>query len=187
LSATGNTTNIRGYIAATSNANGTGVVFNINFYGFPDMSLGPFVYHIHAFPVPASGNCTETLGHIDPYIRGEIPPCDNTQPETCQVGDLAGKHGNITVNPFQVSYLDLYASNKMGIGAFLGNVSVNIHSSNTTRLTCANFAQTSGSSSNVTNGTAPTSPTPSPFKGDAAMGQIVSFAALAAGVVAFFL
>ena len=37
-----NTTGIRGYIAGTSNANGTGVYFNINFYGFPSETLGPF-------------------------------------------------------------------------------------------------------------------------------------------------
>lgn len=37
-----NTTGIRGYVAGTSNANGTGVNFNINLYGFPDQSLGPF-------------------------------------------------------------------------------------------------------------------------------------------------
>lgn len=38
-----NTTGVRGYIAGTSNANGTGVVFNINFYGFPDFeTFGPF-------------------------------------------------------------------------------------------------------------------------------------------------
>ena len=58
------------------------------------------VYHIHDQPVPADGNCTATAAHLDPYIRGEIPPCDNTQPETCQVGDLTGKHGNVTVSPF---------------------------------------------------------------------------------------
>ena len=60
----------------------------------------PTVYHIHDQPVPADGNCTATLGHLDPFIRGEIPPCDPTQPETCQVGDLSGKHGNITVSVF---------------------------------------------------------------------------------------
>lgn len=38
-----NTTGVRGYIAGTSNANGTGVVFNINFYGFADFDThGPF-------------------------------------------------------------------------------------------------------------------------------------------------
>lgn len=38
-----NTTGVRGYIAGTSNTNGTGVVFNINFYGFANFDiLGPF-------------------------------------------------------------------------------------------------------------------------------------------------
>ena len=38
-----NTTNIRGQITGTSNSNGTGVHFNINFYGFPDEDTnGPF-------------------------------------------------------------------------------------------------------------------------------------------------
>ncbi len=46
--------------------------------------------------MPANGNCSATLAHQDPYIRGEIPPCNATAPETCQVGDLSGKHGNIT-------------------------------------------------------------------------------------------
>jgi hypothetical protein len=54
------------------------------------------VYHIHAYAVPADGNCSGTLGHLDPFVRGESPPCDPTQPQTCQVGDLSGKHGNIT-------------------------------------------------------------------------------------------
>ena len=35
-------TNIRGQITGTSNANGTGVQWNLNLYGFPDASLGPF-------------------------------------------------------------------------------------------------------------------------------------------------
>ena len=114
------TGSIHGYVAATANANGTGVFFNVYLTGLPSESLGPFrkflsqgldlrprltnntcvVYHIHDQPVPANGNCTATAAHLDPYIRGEIPPCDNTQPETCQVGDLTGKHGNVTVSPF---------------------------------------------------------------------------------------
>ena len=36
------TSGVRGYVAGTSNANGTGVQFNINIYGLPDQSLGPF-------------------------------------------------------------------------------------------------------------------------------------------------
>ena len=109
------TTNIRGSISASSNVDGNGVTFNVNFFGFPSESLGPFrtnppdsgsdnecslmlilVYHIHDQPVPSSGNCTATLAHLDPYIRGEAPPCDPNDPASCQVGDLSGKHGNIT-------------------------------------------------------------------------------------------
>ncbi len=94
-----NTTGIRGYVTGTSNGNGTGVQFNVNLFGFPDeKENGPFIYHIHALPVPSDGNCTGTLAHLDPFVRGETPPCDPTQPQTCQVGDLSGKHGNITTS-----------------------------------------------------------------------------------------
>ena len=58
------------------------------------------VYHIHVAPVPSNGNCSATGAHLDPYMRGAIPPCEVGKPETCQVGDLAGKHGNITSDPF---------------------------------------------------------------------------------------
>jgi hypothetical protein len=37
-----NTTSIRGQITGTSNSDGTGVNWNINFYGFPGPALGPF-------------------------------------------------------------------------------------------------------------------------------------------------
>jgi hypothetical protein len=38
-----NTTSLRGYVTGTSNANGTGVQFNINLYGFPSLQeFGPF-------------------------------------------------------------------------------------------------------------------------------------------------
>ncbi len=59
-------------------------------------------------PVPADGNCVATGPHVDPYVRGEVPPCDNTQPETCQVGDLAGKHGNITSSTFSAKYVPCF-------------------------------------------------------------------------------
>jgi hypothetical protein len=117
------------------------------------------VYHIHVDPVPASGNCTATLGHLDPYERGESPVCEASQPETCQVGDLSGKHG--TMDPaagssFQVVYLDLYLSTEPGVNSFFGNRSIVIHSHNLTRLACANFELAAGS------------PTPSPVSGGSA-------------------
>jgi len=50
-------------------------------------------YHVHARAVPADGNCTETGGHLDSYLRGDTPPCDSTAPQTCEIGDLSGKFG----------------------------------------------------------------------------------------------
>ncbi|KAL8805305.1 MAG: hypothetical protein Q9182_002073 [Xanthomendoza sp. 2 TL-2023] len=187
------TSNIRGFIAGTSNANGTGVNFALQISGLPDASLGPFLYHIHDQPVPSNGNCTATLAHQDPYIRGEVPPCDPVHPETCQTGDLAGKHGNITSNPFSTAFLDLYLSTYQGPASFFGNRSIVIHTSNTTRLTCANFTLTSGNSSRPSNGTSGgngtvtgSNPVPSPFTGGAAV-TFVSAGAFVAGLAAFLL
>ncbi|POS87611.1 hypothetical protein EPUL_003061 [Erysiphe pulchra] len=123
---------------ATGSPDGIGVIFKVNFTGLP-FGQGPFAYHVHVDPVPSDGNCTGTLGHLDPYIRGEDVACQKSLPQTCQVGDLAGKHGKITEDPFTASYVDDFASTVMGIGAFLGNRSIVIHNVNRTRLTCANF------------------------------------------------
>lgn len=97
------------------------------------------VYHLHVAPVPADGNCTQTLAHLDPTERGEATPCDAAHPETCQTGDLSGKHGNLTSDPFVKTYTDLFSATKPGVGAFFGNRSVVVHFGNKTRITCANF------------------------------------------------
>ncbi|KAL8973239.1 MAG: hypothetical protein Q9183_000092 [Haloplaca sp. 2 TL-2023] len=171
------TSSITGFIAGTANANGTGV---------------QFMYHIHDQPVPANGNCTATLAHLDSYIRGEQPPCDSTHPETCQDGDLSGKHGKITSDPFNTAYLDLYLSTQQGPSSFFGNRSIVIHTSNTTRLSCANFTLTSGADtgSNATipggNGTVAGGSPPAPFTGGAA-AAFVSAGAVLAGVAALML
>lgn len=117
------------------------------------------MYHIHEKPVPSDGNCTGTGAHLDPYKRGEVPPCDPTQKETCQTGDNSGKFGTfdgpdasqsyvfspITSNPLFLvtdvsnSYLDLYSSTNPEDPSFFGNLSIVIHFANKTRITCANF------------------------------------------------
>lgn len=118
------------------------------------------VYHLHDQPVPADGNCSGTLAHLDPYERGEATPCDVTRPETCQVGDLGGKHGNINSEPFNATYTDDYASTLSGIGAFFANRSIVIHFNNVTRITCANFTavyeDTTGCSSSSSSSPSPT-------------------------------
>ncbi|KAH6898636.1 superoxide dismutase [Thelonectria olida] len=136
--------NVKGYISAVANKDGDGVDFSVILSNLPKEG-GPFIYHVHVDPVPEDGNCTKTLAHLDPFERGEATPCDSTQPESCQVGDLSGKHGSIQTDPFEAHYLDLYASTKEGIGAFFGNRSIVIHYANKTRLTCANFVMTGGS------------------------------------------
>lgn len=52
-------------------------------------------YHLHDQPVPPDGNCSSTLAHLDLYQRGQATACDMAAPETCEVGDLSGKHGKI--------------------------------------------------------------------------------------------
>ncbi|KIW67247.1 hypothetical protein PV04_06512 [Phialophora macrospora] len=149
---------VQGQITGVSNDNGTGVSFSVNFFSFPDVALGPFNYHIHQYPIPSSGNCTAAGGHLSPFGRADTPPCDPINPQTCQPGDLSGKHGNISqlasasapdgaekytraINSFQAMYLDLYLSTDTNNVAFFGNRSVVVHAANGTRLNCANFTQ----------------------------------------------
>jgi hypothetical protein len=55
--------NITGSVTGMTMSDGKGIMFMINMTGFPSESdYGPFVYHVHAMPVPADGNCTATLG-----------------------------------------------------------------------------------------------------------------------------
>jgi hypothetical protein len=105
-----------------------------------DPTLTLTVYHIHDQPVPENGNCTATNAHLDPYNRGEDPPCNQSDPASCQVGDLSGKHGKIPVLPgFSANYTDSYFSLTPGAPAFFGNRSVVLHYANKTRIACANF------------------------------------------------
>jgi hypothetical protein len=96
---------LRGAISAVSAPNGAGVKFSVSFSGLPATG-GPFMYHIHEKAVPSNGNCTATGAHQDPYKRGEVPICDASKPETCQVGDLSGKHGNFTAQEFSAEYVE---------------------------------------------------------------------------------
>ena len=68
---------IQGYVEGTSNDNGTGVMFNVNFYQFPDASLGPFrkqplrtSYQAVSLPqtLPLTFHCTSL-----PYSRQPRP------------------------------------------------------------------------------------------------------------------
>lgn len=72
-------------------------------------------------------------------MRGEDPVCDPKLPQTCQVGDLSGKYGKITSDPFEIKYHDDFGSMNVGNGASIPDRSIVIHFANKTRITCANF------------------------------------------------
>jgi uncharacterized membrane protein YgcG len=149
-------------------SDGSAVTFAVNINGAP-FSGGPFrktsralnnrplltiiVYHIHDQPVPSNGNCTATNAHLDPYNRGEDPPCNQSDPGSCQVGDLSGKHGKIPALPgFSANYTDSYFSLTPGAPAFFGNRSVVLHYANKTRIACANFKIVESNSTTNGNG-----------------------------------
>lgn len=142
---------ISGSVTGSSTQGSSGVSWTINFSNLPDFGqYGPFIYHIHDMPVPSDGNCTETLGHFDYTNFGEYYTCDTSNPQNCQIGDLAGKHGMIMSGPtFSAQYVDNYLSTDPSSPYFFGQKSIVIHSSNTTRLTCANFMMGSGSGSSA--------------------------------------
>ena len=188
---------VTGSITISSTSGGSGVNVAVNFTGFPaEAEYGPFVYHIHALAVPANGNCSATLGHLDPTDRGEYYPCNVAAPATCQVGDLSGKHGNITATSFVAQYADLFLSTDPSSPAFFGDKSVVIHTSNATRITCANFQMVSSSgaaanstgTSNSTSPSATQSVTPyTPGVNAATQASAFGFAGVLAAVAAFFL
>ncbi|KAG9087441.1 hypothetical protein FRC07_012821 [Ceratobasidium sp. 392] len=108
-----------------------------------DPSLGPsYAYHIHTNPVPADGNCTKTLAHHDPLSVTEGFVCNPAFPQYCQTSDLAGKHGKLngttTGEIATFGYSDPYLRFYPATHSLLGR-SIVIHSSNKTRLACANI------------------------------------------------
>lgn len=108
------------------------------------------MYHVHVNPVPPDGNCTSAGSHLDPYNRGEVPPCDASRPATCQVGDLSGKHGAIVATPgepYVVKYTDFYLSTNPDSNAFIGNRALVVHTRDGARLNCGNFRRVESSDS----------------------------------------
>ncbi|KAK2592863.1 Cell surface superoxide dismutase [Cu-Zn] 4 [Conoideocrella luteorostrata] len=131
--------NIRGFISASAPPDGVGVRFTVRFENLPKTG-GPFPYHLHVNKA-TDGNCTAAGTHIDPTNRGEKPPCNASDDTSCQVGDLAGKHGKIDSDPFLAEFVDKFASLKEDDPSFFGNRSFVIHFSNSTRITCADFVK----------------------------------------------
>ncbi|KAF3480199.1 cu-Zn superoxide dismutase [Arthroderma uncinatum] len=151
-------TEIRGSISATAYKDGRGVVFEVDLSGF-EKDDGPYAYHLHVDPVPEDGNCSKTLDHIDPFGRGQKPPCDTPHPETCEPGDLSGKHGKISVygnQHFMARYHDLYTSTRPGVGTFFGNRSFVVHNKDGKRMNCGNFKLVHHEDESCSSGSMPT-------------------------------
>ncbi|KAA8651973.1 hypothetical protein EYZ11_001769 [Aspergillus tanneri] len=141
---------VRGHFTAWTSNEGVGIKFHTEVWGLPNGDLH-YPYHIHAKPVPEDGNCYATGAHLDPYKRGDEIPCDINSPQTCQVGDLAGKHGPIFApedQTFEVYYSDYYLSNVKDTTSFFGNLSVVVHAPDNKRLNCGNFVPLELSKSN---------------------------------------
>ncbi|KAI0161104.1 superoxide dismutase [Hypoxylon sp. FL1284] len=201
--------NVRGSLIAKSGAGGVGVDYEATFSNLPTEG-GPFIYHIHVAAVPEDGNCTGTETHLDQYARGEDPPCDASQPQTCQQGDLSGKFGHVNASAaangtWAARFHDPYTSLVEGQGAYIANRSLVFHFANKTRISCANFAvlagnatlppaptaypsATGGSGSGAGASSATSTPAPSstvPVTGAAAALDVVRNFAVAPLVVAF--
>lgn len=165
--------NAKGVVSAVAGPDGTGVVFKVKFSNLPKEG-GPFKYHLHVAPVPADGNCTATLAHLDPFLRGETPGCNSSAPATCEVGDLSGKYGEVKSDPFEATYTDLFASTQEGLGAFFGNRSLVFHYANKTRISCANFVRkhAPNNTADCTTTSGYNKPTPTPSGTASATGGI---------------
>lgn len=124
---------IDGYVKFSS-TNGS-VLVDVKLLGLPETG-GPFLYHIHEKPVPASGNCSATLGHFNPF--GGDPKA--SAPQGKEIGDLSGKHGLIEGTSISTSYIDEYLSLNPNSEAYFGGLSVVVHFKNTSRLACANIS-----------------------------------------------
>jgi hypothetical protein len=86
--------NVSGDITFSEGKGGKGAEVKVDLKGFKGVP-GPYAYHVHVAPVPADGNCTGTLGHLDPYGVVVANACTSKDQQDCQVGDLSGKHGTI--------------------------------------------------------------------------------------------
>ncbi|KAK6358926.1 hypothetical protein TWF696_000100 [Orbilia brochopaga] len=181
-----------GYLNFTGTSDGVGVLVTACFKGINASQPGPYPYHIHDFVVGPNENCTATGGHLDPYMRMDLPACDSAAPETCQVGDLSGKHGKVPVgvDDYCTSYVDNYLSLDPSNVGFIGNSrSIVIHNVNLTRIGCGNIVQGSTGGMYPTNTTTPggnnvtTYPTPTVAPPIASGGATSLRASMALGVI----
>ncbi|CAG8487424.1 8834_t:CDS:2 [Paraglomus brasilianum] len=114
----------------------------VQFYSGLTNLTGLYAYHIHQYPVPDSGDCTLTGGHLSPSGYPDGAPCDPAIASAYQEGDLSGKHGKLPgFSSGQIlyrEYQDPYLKWENPIDTIFGR-SVVIHYPNGTRYACANI------------------------------------------------
>ncbi|KAF9967154.1 hypothetical protein BGZ73_000684 [Actinomortierella ambigua] len=135
--------NIDAHFAFEKSANGVTVTINVAKGLTTAVQVLPagFQYHIHEKPVGENNNCTATGGHLNPTsVSYATAPCDPKNLASCEVGDLAGKHGNLIGTAdgklAPVTYTDTQITFE-GANSIVGK-SVVIHN-NVTRIACANI------------------------------------------------
>ncbi|KAK3694519.1 Cu,Zn superoxide dismutase-like protein [Podospora appendiculata] len=129
---------VKGVVTAVANT--VGVNYTIDVTGLP-AEKGPFKYHVHVHAVPADGNCTETGGHLDSYLRGDSPPCDSSRPASCEVGDLSGKYGTVAGPTVKKFFNDPYSAlNIINLG-YIGDRGIVFHDSSSARIACATLTK----------------------------------------------
>lgn len=99
-------------------------------------------YHVHTNPVASDGNCTSTLGHLDPLVLTDFVACAADKPELCQEGDLSAKWGKIRGTESGAVARETFTDPRLRAYpqdlSFLGR-SITFHLPNGTRIACGNI------------------------------------------------
>ncbi|KAF9190310.1 hypothetical protein BGZ51_008734 [Haplosporangium sp. Z 767] len=107
---------------------------------FAKSPSGGFAYHIHEHPVGPDNDCMATGEHLDPANVGSVN-CNSAKPESCQEGDLSGKHGEFKATDSgaipTVAYID-HQLQFTGASTTIEGRSIVIHN-NGARVACGNL------------------------------------------------
>lgn len=107
---------------------------HVDITGLP--SEDSLTYHVHEGSVPSDGDC-EAIGPIlDPFAGQEVCGAD---PAQCKIGDLSGKHNEITGEIFEQKYVDSFLSLDAKAPASILGKSIAFHHSNGTKFACSNI------------------------------------------------
>lgn len=139
---------------ARSQSNGsTEVTFSLS--NLPSNLSYPLSYFIAENGVPSDGDCYLTGPVFDP--AGALSYCNTAYPQACKVGDLSGKHMNVTSNSTGGDYIDAFIAFSSSAPEYFVNRSIVLMDSNSTRLACTNITSVS-----VGEGSAPSNITRAP-------------------------